>query len=584
MPAAATPAARSTPAAPTTKTPPACARSSSAVDRLNEVAGYTLSGNQEPAYHAIQCALNATPWRAGSQRVVILISDENSDHCTWNGAIPSISLADLQGRFGAVGAKFYAWCRTSVKCDCYDDCDSNRPPCSEWQYSGCTSGWADFQPLAAYTGGAAVSICNSFWDLIEAIEVDYNCGGYTLCYNAPCCVAGVDRTITVTIDHGWDDCTTSDTYRMLTCPPANPPVAICSPANPLIFVPGDPLTVCAVVTDADGDLSSVVAHYTAARCDKTEPAVHTGGDLWCVTIPGSYTSGATGMTVFFTATDACGRIDTVTCTIPSDTCTIEVGDFRTQTQGGWGTDACYGSNVACVRNQYFTSIFPSGVTIGGTYTIRFTTSAAIGTYLPRGTTVGVLTQSYTNPTSTTTAGIFASQVLALKLNVAFGDANVAGFHDIGPLQIASGPFAGMTVDQILALANTVLGGNTAALPAGRTVSDLNTAVDQINNNFADACHDYDYLVRICEEQQPPTAECWNGNPTTFTWGQPLTLCVMTSDPDNDIASVTYSYNTGAKLQQQRRRDRRGRGPLLRHSARQLHADLFHGQRDLHGHG
>ena len=34
-------------------------------------------------------------------------------------------------------------------------------------------------------------------------------------------------------------------------------------------------------------------------------------------------------------------------------CVIEVGDFRTQTQGGWGADECSGNNPACTLQALF---------------------------------------------------------------------------------------------------------------------------------------------------------------------------------------------------------------------------------------
>ena len=43
------------------------------------------------------------------------------------------------------------------------------------------------------------------------------------------------------------------------------------------------------------------------------------------------------------------------------------------------------------------------------------------------------------------------------------------------------------------LANSVLGGNLAALPAGMTVSDLNSIVDSINNDFDGGTTNKGYL-------------------------------------------------------------------------------------------
>ena len=40
-------------------------------------------------------------------------------------------------------------------------------------------------------------------------------------------------------------------------------------------------------------------------------------------------------------------------------CVIQVGDFRTQTQGGWGADECSGDNPACTLQALFDG-FPGG--------------------------------------------------------------------------------------------------------------------------------------------------------------------------------------------------------------------------------
>ena len=57
--------------------------------------------------------------------------------------------------------------------------------------------------------------------------------------------------------------------------------------------------------------------------------------------------------------------------------------------------------------------------------------------------------------------MFAGQTLALKLNVDFSAAGKLPLG-LGALKVASGPLAGYTVDQVLALCNTVIGGNTGA--------------------------------------------------------------------------------------------------------------------------
>lgn len=171
---------------------------------------------------------------------------------------------------------------------------------------------------------------------------------------------------------------------------------------------------------------------------------------------------------------------------------------RTQTQGGWGGN-CNGNNPGCLRDANFASVFPAGLTIGGTFTIHFATSLDVNTFLPAGGTPDKLTANYTNP-STTVAGVFAGQVTALALSLGFSEAELDGFCDLGSLYYISAfpypanPFIGMTVDELFALANDVLGGNVAALPFGTTVSDLNDVITDINENFVDGEENHGDLV------------------------------------------------------------------------------------------
>jgi hypothetical protein len=155
--------------------------------------------------------------------------------------------------------------------------------------------------------------------------------------------------------------------------------------------------------------------------------------------------------------------------------------FCTWTPGGWGAPP-NGNNVATFLYQIFPSAYPKGVTVGGGYTIKLTTPQAVTIFLPSGGTPSSLKKSYINPT-TTEAGEFASQVLALQFNV---DASLKGYTKAGlaNLKIASGnPLAGYTVAQVLAMANQALGGNTSALPPGVTIPTLTTLFSSINGSF-----------------------------------------------------------------------------------------------------
>ncbi len=88
--------------------------------------------------------------------------------------------------------------------------------------------------------------------------------------------------------------------------------------------------------------------------------------------------------------------------------------------------------------------------------------------------------------------MLAGQVLALQLNVDFSDAGITRQGLPGKI-LVSGPLAGYAVGEVLSLANQVLGGNTAALPAALTVSGLNDILDAINSNYDSGTNDGGYL-------------------------------------------------------------------------------------------
>jgi hypothetical protein len=165
-----------------------------------------------------------------------------------------------------------------------------------------------------------------------------------------------------------------------------------------------------------------------------------------------------------------------------------------------------------VRDHFFTSVFPSGVAIGGSpYWAKWTTARAVEYFLPATRTPGVLTRSLTNPTSTP-AGSLAGQILSLRFNREFSCAGV--FYHLGLASsitcygdfivpnssLCGSKFAGMTVDQFLALADRVVAGNTSALtPYGASLSDLNKTATCLNEMF-DECDPYAHC------NMPPLAD------------------------------------------------------------------------------
>ncbi len=163
-----------------------------------------------------------------------------------------------------------------------------------------------------------------------------------------------------------------------------------------------------------------------------------------------------------------------------DEVSIEPGDFRTQTQGGWGT-AANGNNPGVYRDAAFSAAFPEGIVIGGGFSLTFTSSQSVQNFLPAGGTPSALTESAVDPSS---GNVFAGQVLALTLSVGFDlyDEDF-GASDVNlkDLVFVDGTFEGWTVEAVLAEANNVLGGGSSNF----TASELSDAAASVNENFVD---------------------------------------------------------------------------------------------------
>lgn len=163
----------------------------------------------------------------------------------------------------------------------------------------------------------------------------------------------------------------------------------------------------------------------------------------------------------------------------------ECGTFQSNTQGGWSSTPS-GNNPGMWLATHWNSLTEgSPLTVGTGRTLTFTTAAAVRAFLPAGGTPGALSASATNPTGSTTAGAFAGQVTALKLNVLRASHPeywpTGAIAPLGSLVLADGPYAGYSATELLALAEEVLGGATP--PAGTSVSQLNDAAARFNQAF-----------------------------------------------------------------------------------------------------
>jgi len=213
--------------------------------------------------------------------------------------------------------------------------------------------------------------------------------------------------------------------------------------------------------------------------------------------------------------DACSEV-----VIPGESqpCGCDNDGYITYTQGGWGSSPS-GNNPGMLLFNNFSTVYPSGfVRIGnpsGSFYADFYSSLAIQNFLPAGGTAARLTANLVDPT-TTSAGVFAGQVLALTLNVDFSNAGVTypplldnkmlgGTRTYSSMtfttsqisqegvKLSSGTlsdlviiFNGKTVGEFLAICNGVLGGG--AIPGwlsdqGVTLSDLNALATALNEAF-----------------------------------------------------------------------------------------------------
>lgn len=190
----------------------------------------------------------------------------------------------------------------------------------------------------------------------------------------------------------------------------------------------------------------------------------------------------------------------------TEACTITNSrKFCTITQGGWFAPPA-GGNWASLLSQEFSSVYSSLVVgdNGGPYTLTFTSSDAVAAASPGGTP-GVLDGNQTdpcgdapNPADATEpgachldpAGNFASQMVALKINVDFSAADLFpdGWPGFGDLTVTGTGTSldGKTVSEILALANTALGGG--GFPAGFDASSLAGFLANLNESY-DGCQE-----------------------------------------------------------------------------------------------
>jgi hypothetical protein len=166
------------------------------------------------------------------------------------------------------------------------------------------------------------------------------------------------------------------------------------------------------------------------------------------------------------------------------------GDEITYPQALWGGSPLINPGAALVVADFGSvyaetfGVLTLGLPTPG-FSMTFDAESAVRAYLPAPGPPGPLTQSYVDPTTTSSGG-FGGDVLALQLNVDFSDAGFLigtssiRFADLvlenfGPLSLLNG----RTVRQILGADNSDIGGATTVF----SVADLEALTAELNIAF-----------------------------------------------------------------------------------------------------
>ncbi len=201
-----------------------------------------------------------------------------------------------------------------------------------------------------------------------------------------------------------------------------------------------------------------------------------------VSVAGTYTVTVKGA-------NGCGTTCSVTFTPAA---AVVCTGLRTEAQGSWGASS---STQSAYMTANFAAAFPASsyLTVGcGTRLMRFTTAAAVITALPTYGTPSVLS-SGTSVNPNNPGNSLVGQLVSAKLNVRFDelDANFAPATVLlKNMVVASGTFAGMTVQQVINAADQVIGGCSTAY----TLSALSSALTSINNGYDDPADPSNFLA------------------------------------------------------------------------------------------
>ena len=164
--------------------------------------------------------------------------------------------------------------------------------------------------------------------------------------------------------------------------------------------------------------------------------------------------------------------------------------FRTFTQEKWASTSNKQASSTILATN-FSTVFPSGLTVGGTKKIVFTTFTAVRAFLNQSGSARVLSSTLlTNPTKSSYSNKLAAELVAAVLNVEM-DKAIPSFatpsQNLANLKIGSGTYKNWTVAQLIAEANNVLGGASSV----HSASKLAKAIENINKSYESSSHGHD---------------------------------------------------------------------------------------------
>jgi len=175
--------------------------------------------------------------------------------------------------------------------------------------------------------------------------------------------------------------------------------------------------------------------------------------------------------------------------VPAAASTFVDGEFATYSQNIWGADPTDGPPASILKARFF-DLFTAGAEFGypfpGGAVMDFSSADAMLTFLPQVGAPAALNSSLTDPT-TTSAGVFGGQVVALDLNIGLSDLGAlehpagVSFGDL-VLTGYSGTLAGLnghTVREYYQIVDAALGGGFEPF----SIIDLAGQTNAINSSF-----------------------------------------------------------------------------------------------------